>query len=52
MVKTLQAMKRVDQIKKARQERFFNARMDAHKGQKRQSMENELMTDVDLISNP
>ena len=52
MVKTLQAMKRVDQIKKARQERFFAARMEASKGQKRQSMENELMTDVDLISNP
>eukprot|EP00354_Favella_ehrenbergii_P010729 CAMPEP_0170465934 /NCGR_PEP_ID=MMETSP0123-20130129/10090_1 /TAXON_ID=182087 /ORGANISM="Favella ehrenbergii, Strain Fehren 1" /LENGTH=213 /DNA_ID=CAMNT_0010731951 /DNA_START=8 /DNA_END=649 /DNA_ORIENTATION=- len=52
MVKTLQAMKKVDQIKKARQERFFNARMERSKGQKRQSIENELMTDVDLITNP
>ena len=52
MVKTMQAMKRVDEIKKARQERFFQARMDKAKGQKRQSTENELMIDVDLISNP
>ena len=52
MVKTMQAMKRVDEIKKARQERFFNARMAAAKGQKRSSAENELMTGIDLISNP
>ena len=35
MVKTLQTMKRVDEIKKARQERFFKKRMDKAKGQKR-----------------
>ena len=52
MVKTLQAMKRVDEIKKARQERFFKKRMDASKGTKRTSMENEMMQGVDLISNP
>ena len=51
MVKTLQAMKRVDEIKAARQERFFNKRMDAAKGTKRFSAENELMTHVDSISN-
>ena len=52
MVKTLQAMKKVDEIKKRRQERFFKKRMDAAKGQKKSSTENELMTHVDLISNP
>ena len=52
MVKTMQAMKRVDEIKLARQERFFNARMNAAKGQKRSSTENELMSSVDLITNP
>ena len=52
MVKTLQAMMKVDEIKKRRQERFFKKRMDAAKGQKRSSTENELMTHVDLISDP
>ena len=52
MVKTLQAMKRVDQIKKARQERFFEARMTKAKGQKRQSAINEMMMGVDHITNP
>ena len=52
MVKTLQTMKRVDEIKAARQERFFKKRMDASKGTKRTSMENEMMQGVDLISNP
>ena len=52
MVKTMQAMKRVDEIKAVRQERFFNARMAKAKGQKRSSTMNELMVHVDLISNP
>lgn len=52
MVKTMQAMKRVDEIKAARQERFFNARMDKAKGHKVASIKNELMVHVDLISNP
>ena len=52
MVKTMQAMKRVDEIKAARQERFFKARMDKAKGQKRSSTENELINGVDLITNP
>ena len=52
MVKTMQAMKRVDEIKAARQLRFFNARMEKAKGQKKSSTENELMQSVDLITNP
>ena len=52
MVKTMQAMKRVDEIKAARQERFFNKRMEKAKGQKRFATENELMVHVDMISNP
>ena len=52
MVKTMQTMKRVDEIKAARQLRFFNARMAKHVGQKKSSTMNELMVHVDLISNP
>ena len=36
MVKTMQAMKRVSEIKTARMERLFKKRMDAHKHIKRQ----------------
>ena len=49
MVKTMQAMKRVDEIKKARQERFFDKRMDAHKGMRKMNTLNELIKHVDLI---
>ena len=35
MVKTLQAMKRVHEIKVVRQQRFFNKRMEANKANKR-----------------
>ena len=42
-------MKRVDEIKSARQLRHFNARMDAHKGKKKLDLENELIKHVDLI---
>ena len=52
MVKTMQAMKKVDAIKKARQQRFFDKRMEASKGQKRSAIENELMTHVGIISDP
>lgn len=52
MVKTMQAMKRVDEIKMARQERFFKARMDKAKGTKRTSAINEMIQGVDHISNP
>ena len=49
MVKTLQAMKRVGEIKSARMERAFKKRMDAHKGVKRMNAEIELMKHADLI---
>ena len=52
MVKTIQAMKRVDEIKAARKQRHFDKRMDAHKQKKKQDAENELMKHVDLISDP
>ena len=52
MVKTLQAMKRVDEIKKARQQRFYDKRMNAAKHQQRRSAENELIKHIDLISDP
>ena len=45
----MQAMKRVDEIKKARQERFFDKRMDAHKGMRKMNTLNELIKHVDLI---
>merc|ERR1712032_293281 len=35
MVKTLQAIKKIHAIKVARQQRFFDKRMEASKGQKR-----------------
>lgn len=52
MVKTIQAMKRVSEIKTARQERAFKKRMDAHKGVKKMNLEIELMKHVDLIDDP
>ena len=52
MVKTLQAVKRVHEIKVVRQQRFFDKRMEANKANKRQAAENELMIHSDLISNP
>ena len=52
MVKTIQAMKRVDEIKVARQMRFFQKRMDAHKVKKRADIENELMKHLELIEDP
>lgn len=52
MVETMQAMKRVDEIKKARQQRFFDRRMAKAAAKKRMDVENELMTHVDSISDP
>ena len=52
MVKTIQAMKRVSEIKTARQERAFKKRMDAHKGVKKMNLEIELMKHADLIDDP
>jgi len=48
----MQAMKRVDEIKKARQQRFFDRRMAKAAAKKRMDIENELMTHVDSISDP
>jgi len=52
MVQTLQAMKRIDEIKKTRQQRFFDRRMAKAAAKKRADLENELMTHVDIISDP
>ncbi len=52
MVETLQAMKKIDEIKKRRQQRFFDRRMAKAAAKKRADMENELMTHVDLIKDP
>ena len=52
MVETMQAMKRIDEIKKVRQQRFFDRRMAKAEAKKRTDVENELMTHVDSISDP
>ena len=52
MVKTIQAMKRVDEIKRVRMQRHFDKRMELHKDKKRKDIENELMKHVDLIEDP
>jgi len=52
MVSTIQAMKRVSEIKTARMERAFKKRMDDHKGIKKMNVEIELMKHVDLIDDP
>jgi hypothetical protein len=52
MVETLQAMKKIDEIKKTRQQRFFDRRMAKAAAKKRMDIENELMTHVDLIKDP
>ena len=52
MVETMQAMKRIDEIKKARQQRFFDRRMAKAAAKKRMDIENELMTHVDSITDP
>ena len=49
MVQTLQAMKRVQEIKKAREERMYTKRMEAHKNIKRRNLEIELAKHADLI---
>lgn len=50
MVKTIQAMKKLDEIKTRRQQRFFERRMAKAKAKKRTDIENELVKHVDLIS--
>ena len=52
MVDTIQAMKRIDEIKKARQQRFFDRRMAKVAASQRQNIENELMIHSDSISDP
>jgi large subunit ribosomal protein L24e len=49
MVKTIQSMKRVEEIKKRRSDRLFDRRMDKAKGKKKQDIINELCQHVDLI---
>ncbi|CDW73289.1 60s ribosomal protein l24 [Stylonychia lemnae] len=50
MVKTIQAMKKIDEIKTKRQERFFARRMAKAEAKKKQDVENELLTHSGLIS--
>ena len=50
MVKTIQAMKKIDEIKGKRQERFFERRMAKAAAKKKMDIENELMKHSDLIS--
>ena len=50
MVKTIQAMKKLDEIKARRQQRFFERRMAKAKAKKRTDIENELVKHADLIS--
>jgi len=52
MVKTIQAMKRIDEIKIKRQQRLFDRRMAKAAAKKKEATINELMTHVDLISDP
>jgi large subunit ribosomal protein L24e len=52
MVETLQAMRKIDEIKKTRQQRFFDRRMAKAAAKKRADIENELMTHVDIIKDP
>ena len=50
MVKTIQAMKRIDEIKEVRQKRFWQKRMDKVKDQQLRTVERELEKHVHLIS--
>lgn len=52
MVKTIQAMKKIDEIKIRRQERLFKRRMAKAQAKKKEATINELMTHSDLISDP
>mmetsp|Transcript_28427 Transcript_28427/g.21234 ORF Transcript_28427/g.21234 Transcript_28427/m.21234 type:complete len:201 (+) Transcript_28427:27-629(+) len=52
MVKTIQAMKKIDEIRTRRQQRFFDRRMAKAKAKKKADMERELMTHSDLITDP
>ena len=52
MVKTIQAMKKIDEIKMKRQQRLFDRRMAKAAAKKKEATINELITHVDLISDP
>lgn len=52
MVTTMQAMKKIDEIKLRRQERLFNRRMAKAQAKKKEAATNELAIHSDLISNP
>ena len=49
-VKTIQAMKRVDEIKQKRQKRLWVKRMNAVKDKKRQQLEKELERDIKIVT--
>jgi large subunit ribosomal protein L24e len=50
MSKTLQAMKRVAEIKSKREERFFERRMRVAKVQQKQQLRQEIKTGIELIA--
>jgi large subunit ribosomal protein L24e len=52
MVKTIQAMNKIDKIKMKRQQRLFDRRMAKAAAKKKEATINELITHVDLISDP
>uniref|UniRef100_A0A7S3JP57 Uncharacterized protein n=1 Tax=Euplotes harpa TaxID=151035 RepID=A0A7S3JP57_9SPIT len=49
MIKTIQAMKRIDEIKVARQQRFWKKRMEKSKDLQIRTLQKELEKHVDLI---
>ena len=50
MIKTIQAMKRIDEIKVVRQQRFWKKRMEKSKGLQLKTLQRELEKHVDLIT--
>ena len=50
MVKTIQAMKKIDEIKAIRAQRYFDRRMAKAEAKKKQDVENELINHSDLIT--
>jgi large subunit ribosomal protein L24e len=49
MVQTIQAMKKIDEIKGKRQQRFFDRRMAKAEAKKKTDIETELTRHMDLI---
>lgn len=52
MGKTIRAMKRIQQIRQAREQRYLKERMKAAKKQKKQQIELEVKQHIDLIAPP